>query len=143
MQALTVPAELEALTAVSGFVKDAALAAGLDGQAAYRLRLAVVELVTNTITHGYHAANLSGTVELRADIDDHALQVTLEDSATPFDPSRAPAPRDLNLPADERAIGGLGVYLALDALDGFRYERAGGRNRSILVMNRTGRPAGG
>src|SRR5207302_1145446 len=107
----------DALAAVSEFVKEAAAAAGLDRRAAYQLRLAVMELVTNTITHGYLEANLFGAVELRAEVDDRALRVTLEDSAVPYDPSRAPPPDDMHLPAEERKIGGLGVYLALQALD--------------------------
>ena len=143
MQQLTVPAALEALPAVSEFVKQGAAAAGLDKRAEYRLRLAVVELVTNTITHGYLEANLSGTVELRAEVDDRTLRVTLEDSAKPYDPSLTPPPDDLDLAAEDRKIGGLGVYLALEAVDGFRYERAGDRNRSVIVMNRTGRSAAG
>jgi anti-sigma regulatory factor (Ser/Thr protein kinase) len=102
----------------------------------YQLRLSVIELVTNTITHGYREANLSGTVELRAEMNDQFLTLTLEDSAIPYDPSQAPPPDDLSLPAEERQVGGLGVFLALRGLDAFRYERVGDRNRSVLVMKR-------
>jgi serine/threonine-protein kinase RsbW len=52
MPHLVVPAALESLAAVSEFVKEVASAAGLDRGATYRLRLAVLELVTNTLTHG-------------------------------------------------------------------------------------------
>jgi anti-sigma regulatory factor (Ser/Thr protein kinase) len=132
---LTVTAALDSLPAVSDFVKQAAAAAGLDRGAAYRLRLSVVELVTNTITHGYRAANRPGTVELRAEMDDQSLTLTLDDSAPPYDPSGAPPP-DLSRPAEERQVGGLGVFLALQGVDAFRYERVGDRNRSVLVMKR-------
>jgi anti-sigma regulatory factor (Ser/Thr protein kinase) len=135
MLTLTVPAVLESIPAVSMFAKEAAAAAGLDSHTAYRLRLAVVELVTNTILHGYQEANRSGAVELRAEVDGRALQVTLEDTAIPYDPSQAPAP-DLSLPLEERPLGGLGVYLALQDVHAYRYERVGDRNRSVLVMNR-------
>jgi anti-sigma regulatory factor (Ser/Thr protein kinase) len=135
MLTLTVPAVVESILAVSTFVKEAAAAAGLDSQAAYQLRLAVVELVTNTILHGYQEANCSGSVELRADVDNRALTVTLEDTAIPYDPSQTPEP-DLSLPLEERPLGGLGVYLALQDVHSYRYERVGDRNRSVLVMNR-------
>jgi anti-sigma regulatory factor (Ser/Thr protein kinase) len=42
----------------------------------------------------------------------------------------------LHLPAEQRKIGGLGVYLALGSVDRFCYERVGDRNRNVLVMNR-------
>jgi anti-sigma regulatory factor (Ser/Thr protein kinase) len=134
---LTVPAVLESLAAVSQFVKDAAARAGLDPAAAYQLRLSVDELVTNTITHGYKGAAAPGTVELRAEVDDRSLTLVLEDGGVPFDPTQAPPP-DLSLPAEERPVGGLGVFLALQGLESFRYDRVGGRNRSVLVMRRPG-----
>lgn len=137
MHQLTVPAELASLEAVSGFVKQAAADAGLGPRAAYRLRLAVVELVTNSITHGYCEAGLCGAVDLRSETDDRTLTVTIEDAAIPYDPTRTPPPDDLDLPIEQRKIGGLGVYLALQDVDAFRYERVGGRNRSTVVMNRT------
>jgi anti-sigma regulatory factor (Ser/Thr protein kinase) len=133
---LIVPGVLESLSAVSEFVKEAAANAGLDRSAAYQLRLSVIELVTNTITHGYSEANRSGNIELRAEMSDQFLTLILEDSAIPYDPSKAPQPDDLSLPAEERQIGGLGVFLALQGLESFRYERVGDRNRSVLVMKR-------
>jgi serine/threonine-protein kinase RsbW len=140
---LTVTPALDSLSAVSDFVKQAAAAAGLDPSAAYRLRLSVVELVTNTITHGYLGANRSGTVELRAEMDDQSLTLTLEDTAVPYDPSQTPPPQDLARPAQERQVGGLGVFLALQGVDSFRYERVGDRNRSVLVVKRPDPPPAG
>ena len=102
----------------------------------YRLRLAVIELVTNSITHGYCEAGLCGTVELRAEIDDRELTLVIEDTAIPYDPTQTPAPDDLDAPVDERKIGGLGVYLALQDVDSFRYEHVGGRNRCTVGMKR-------
>lgn len=136
MPQLTVTAALESLSAVSGFVKRAATDAGLDERAAYRLRLAVIELVTNTITYGYLDAHPGGVIELKAETGERSLTFTLEDQGLPYDPSGSPAPTDLDRPAEERQVGGLGVYLALLSVDTFRYERVGDRNRSVLVIDR-------
>jgi anti-sigma regulatory factor (Ser/Thr protein kinase) len=135
MLTLTVPGVLDSITAVSTFADQAAAAAGLDRRTAYQLRLAVVELVTNTILHGYQEANRAGSIELRAEVDSRTLKITLEDTAIPYDPSQTPAP-DLSLPLEERPLGGLGVYLALQDVHSYRYERVGDRNRSVLIMNR-------
>ena len=136
MHQLSVPSALESLSAVSEFVKEAAAAAGLDQRAAYRLRLAVIELATNTIIHGYNKASLSGMVDLRAEVDDRILTVTLEDTAIPYDPSQTPPPDDLTAPAAERKLGGLGVFLALHDVDSFSYQRVGDWNRNVLIMKR-------
>ncbi len=138
MTALTLPGTLDALAPLGDFVKAAAAAAGLDPKAAYRLRLAVVELVTNSVTHGYAESGTTGPVRLTADVTPDALVVTVEDDAPPFDPSAAPPPDDLDRPLEERDIGGLGVYLVLQEVDEYRYERAGRANRSVLRMRRPG-----
>lgn len=136
MQPLHLAGTLDALAPVSEFVKTAAAEAGLDKAAAYRLRLAVVELVTNVIEHGYTEHGMAGPLDLFAELTPETLTVTIEDEAVAFDPRQAPAPDDLHLPPEERQIGGLGVYLVLQDVDRFDYERVGARNRSIVVMRR-------
>jgi serine/threonine-protein kinase RsbW len=136
MESLTVRGTLEALGSVREYVMAAAAAAGLDRKATYRLILAVDEIATNAVVHGYADAGRQGDLELSAAIDTRSLSVTLEDSGPPFDPRRMPRPDDLDLPLERRDIGGLGVYLALKGVDRFVYEYAGGRNRNTFVMQR-------
>src|SRR5262245_61365790 len=133
---LTVPARLDSLDAVASLVLTAAQAAGLNPRATYRLRLAVDEFVTNIILHGYAEATTAGTVDVRIELDDEALGVVLEDTGVPFDARQLPPPNDLDLPLEERRIGGLGIFLALEGVDDFAYERIGNRNRNRFVMNR-------
>ena len=59
---LSVPAKLESLSKVGEYVLKAAEAANLDKKAAYHLRLAVDEMATNAIVHGYEKANLEGNL---------------------------------------------------------------------------------
>jgi serine/threonine-protein kinase RsbW len=60
MERLQVPGTVDSLAAISTYVVGAAAAAGLDKQAAYGLRLAVDEIATNAIVHGYQKAGQSG-----------------------------------------------------------------------------------
>ena len=138
MQSLTVPGTLDSLSAIAEFVMVAAKQAGLDKKAAYRFRLAVDEIATNIIVHGYEEANCAGNVDLLLDIDDRALTLTLEDTAIPYDPNEhlLPEAASLGLPFDERPTGGLGIYLALQGVDKFVYERVENKNRNTLIMNR-------
>ena len=139
MKALTVPGKPDSLSTIAAYVLDAAERAGLDRKAAYRLRLAVDEVATNIIFYGYEEAGIEGDITVSADMDDHTLTITLEDLAQPFDPLQHAEPGDLDLPLEQRQIGGLGIYLAIKGVDKFTYERHGGRNRNVFLVYR---PAG-
>jgi serine/threonine-protein kinase RsbW len=131
---LTVPGTLDSLSAIARYVLAAAQAAGLDSRAAYRLRLAVDEIATNVISHGYEEAGHEGSVVVKAEVDEQTLRITLEDTAPPFDPFRAPMADQTELAMEDRPIGGLGVFLAMRGVDEFRYEHDGTCNRNIFVM---------
>jgi serine/threonine-protein kinase RsbW len=135
---LVVPGELRSLARIGQFVMVAAERAGLDQRKSYRLRMAVDEVATNSITYGYQQNGLSGNLVVRTSLDDRALCVTLEDSGPAFDPRQkeSGAETTLGLPLEERPVGGLGVFLALKGVDEFRYEYRDDRNRNIFVVNR-------
>jgi serine/threonine-protein kinase RsbW len=139
MKHSTVPATLDSLGIVAEFVMVAAVSAGLDKRASYRLRLAVDEIATNIIVHGYAEAGLQGALELFAEVDDRTLTFLIEDTGAAFDPHQASVP-ETDLPLEQRPIGGLGVYLAIRSVDEFLYERIGDRNRTILKMHRSSDP---
>ena len=136
MDRLTVTGTLDSLQAIGQFVMGAASDAGLDRKASYRLRLAVDEIATNIVVHGYEEAGRQGTIDVWAELDDAELRLFLQDSGLPFDPRQARSPEGLDRPLEEREIGGLGVFLALRGVDELRYERAGEQNRNIIVVHR-------
>lgn len=136
MAPLTLPATLESLEPLVQYVLTAATAAGLDRKASYRLRLAVDEIATNIITHGYADAHVEGDVVVNASLGDEQLVITLEDWAPAFDPRMQAEPDHMDKPTDERPIGGLGVFLAFKSLDGLEYEYRDNKNRNMLIMNR-------
>ena len=137
MKPLTVPGTLASLPLLRDYARAAAAEAGLDKRRTYRLELAVDEIATNIVNHGYQEAGLTGDVVARATIDAHALTIALEDTAGPFDPRRLRRPKQIDLPLAERPIGGLGVFLAIENVDEFRYEHVDGHNRNIFVVKRT------
>jgi serine/threonine-protein kinase RsbW len=136
MESLTVSGTLEALDTIAEYAIAAAKAANLDKEACYNLRLAIDEIVTNIIQHGYRAANRTGPICLQASLSERSLTIAIEDLGVPYDPTKSPPPRDLHLPPEQRQIGGLGIYLALKSVDSLIYERIGDRNRNVLVVNR-------
>jgi anti-sigma regulatory factor (Ser/Thr protein kinase) len=137
MERLTVPGTLDSLPAIGQYVLSVAAAAELDKKAAYRLRLAVDEIATNVITHGYEEANRTGLLDIQAVIDEAALTIFLEDTGAAYQPDEVSQPTHLDQPLAERPLGGLGVYLATQNVDQFRYERTGNRNRHAFVVYRS------
>ncbi len=135
---LTVPGELESLKAIRDYVMDATSIAGFNKVLANRLRLAVDEIVTNSIIHGYKDAGLEGDVRIEAQIDEQKLVIIVEDEGAFYDPMQhtMPTPDDLGQPLDTREIGGLGIYLAVSSIDEFRFEHSGTQNRNIFTMYR-------
>ncbi len=137
MKPLVVPGQLDSLTEIGDYVLDAAQQAGLTARSTYGLRLAVDEIASNIVLHGYQAANMHGSIRISATIEPRTLTVVLEDKALPFDPRLFPPPDNLDAPLEERNIGGLGLYLALQSVDQFRYESVGSRNRNVFIVYRT------
>jgi anti-sigma regulatory factor (Ser/Thr protein kinase) len=138
MKSLCLPASLDSLEPLGKYVVAAATEAGLDTRGAYNLRLAVDEIATNIITHGYEESGLTGEINVSGVLTDSALTIVLEDSGVPFDPLSQALPDEeyLMLPLEERDIGGLGIFLVLKGVDTFNYEHVDGRNRNIFIMKR-------
>jgi serine/threonine-protein kinase RsbW len=133
---LTLPGKLDSLAALADYVQQAANLAGLGYKATYRLRLAVDEIATNIIIHGYTEVRQSGTLILSAYWNEAHLAVVLEDRGIYYDPSQAAPPEMLNYPLEERPLGGLGIYLTLWGVDEFYYKRLDNRNRSTFIVKR-------
>lgn len=136
MQPLTLPANMDALKPIGQYVTQLATQEGLGKKAVYGLRLAVDEIVTNIILHGYGETESPGNLRVSAEALEQALVITVEDTAPPFDPRQAARPNS-NLPLDERPVGGWGVHLALESVDEFNYEWHEGSNRNIFVVRKS------
>jgi anti-sigma regulatory factor (Ser/Thr protein kinase) len=136
MRTITLPATLESLSPLGQFVLDVAAEGGLDNVAAYRARLAVDEIATNAVLYGGAGDAAGGVIEAIGEVTADAVTITVVDGGAAFDPRQTPPPADMHLPLEERAIGGLGVHLALTGVDRFDYQRIDGRNRNIFVLHR-------
>jgi anti-sigma regulatory factor (Ser/Thr protein kinase) len=139
METLTVQADLDSLTKIAQYVKQSSEIANLDKKTAYKLRLAVDEIATNIIIHGYQEAGKEGNISITEKIENQKLIITLEDTADYFDPQEQIIPESQNIdkPIEERPIGNLGIYLAIDGVDQFLYERKENINYNTFIVNLT------
>jgi len=135
MENLTVAGTLDSLDAIAKYVMAVAAATGLDKKTSYNLRLAVDEIATNIIIHGYDEAGREGVLELQAFVDEETLTISLKDTGVPYNPNQRLTPDDLDQPLEQRKIGGLGVYIAIQGVDKFIYERVGDQNHNIFIVN--------
>lgn len=97
------------------------------------VQLALEECITNVIQHGYRdAAPHTFTVELSAPEPDR-IRMVITDDAPAYDPLARPEV-NLELPIEERPIGGLGVHLVKKLMQHASYQRRAHQN--ILTLER-------
>jgi phosphoserine phosphatase RsbU/P len=137
MQPLTVPGNLDALKPVRDYAAKVAKAAGLADPAVYKLCLAVDEIATNVVLHGYEEAGISGNLTVTGGVDCGRLVVQLYDSGKSYDPTKhlVPSAELLSLPLEERDVGGLGIFLARDGVDDLQYEASEHGNVHRFIVN--------
>ena len=128
---LTLRNEMAELPRLLEFATDFAQGVGLPDQERSRLLIIIDELFSNVVLYGYDRHDRRGAIAVRLSCADGILQIQLDDDGRAFDPLKAPTP-DLDLPAAERPVGGLGIYFVRKLVDEARYVRRGNRNRLVL-----------
>ena len=96
----------------------------------FNLQLALEECATNVIMYAYPPGE-KHTFLVTAALEQHDLALTIEDSGQPFDPTEV-AEADTTLTAEERPIGGLGIFLVRRLMDSVAYQRVEGKNLLTL-----------
>lgn len=134
---IAIEAGVDHLAAVRTFVREQAATAGADDRTTADLVQAVDELVCNVVEHGY--AGRPGRIEVASLGTAHELAFRIRDDAPPFDPRTVPEP-PLDLPLEQRHLGGMGVHLARALTDGFDHRILPTGGNEVTVRKRL-RPA--
>jgi anti-sigma regulatory factor (Ser/Thr protein kinase)/anti-anti-sigma regulatory factor len=128
---LRIPADVSRLAEVRQFIRQQATHMGADADATHDVVLAVDELATNSIVHGYKGA--PGVVEVEVGSQGGSMVVWLRDHAPPFDPNDAPEPNP-SLPLELRPKGGMGIFLSRAVSEQLTYRRTTDGNELTIVM---------
>lgn len=106
---------------------------GLADDERARLLVILEELFTNVVEHGYGGVQFAaGSIAITLGWKHGLLTIDFVDDGPPFDPLAHSAP-DLDAPAEQRPIGGLGITIVRAFVDRARYCRKGDRNHLHLV----------
>ena len=127
------PAKLEYLEEALIFITDEAKAAGLDDKKVGQIKLASEEAVVNIINYAY--PDKDGNFEIACipnPKESKGLEMEIVDWGIPFNPLELPEP-DINVPMEERKIGGLGIFMVRKIMDEVNYKRQEERNILTLV----------
>ena len=127
---LTLENEIGQISRLSKFISDIATTRELDEDLAMNINLAMEEAVTNSIMYAYPEGT-RGEIEVEARVDDNTIEFTISDNGMEFDPTARPEP-DINARAEERPIGGLGIFLVKNIMDSVSYTRE--KNTNILRL---------
>lgn len=128
MQRLTIPAEIDRLGEVQDFITAFLEDLGCPMKALLQIQMAAEEIFVNIAHYAYAPGRGSATVECEALGDGPAgVAVRFIDAGTPYNPLGQTDP-DTGLSADEREIGGLGVFMVKKTMDDVWYAYEGGHN---------------
>lgn len=122
----TLPGEESKLQEAMAFLHGFWQAESLPDELLFPFELALEEVFLNVAMHGGGAQG-PATVWLELERADGRLSLSLSDDGPAFDPLSLPTP-DLDAPLEERPVGGLGVHLVREMMDGVSYHHRDGRN---------------
>ena len=126
-QVLTVPADCDQLAPVQQFVDGILDDLHCPDDTRVQIQIAVEELFVNIASYAYPSGEGEVVVQCWAEQTPSAVTIRFRDRGTPFDPLNKPD-ADITLSAEERKIGGLGIFMVKEFMDGVDYAYRDGEN---------------
>ena len=131
MSEITVKADDSMLEAVQDFIHQQIEDLCTDMKLLMQIDLAVEEIFVNIAHYAYAPQSGEATITCNLNKETREMQIIFSDSGKPFNPLDRDEP-DVTLPAEERGIGGLGIFLTKKYMDEVSYEYSGGKNNLTL-----------
>lgn len=129
---LTLSNNVQEIPQLNTFIDEVCESHDLDPMTSMEMNLALEEAVVNVMTYAYPEGT-KGYVDISAQSDNGSLMFIISDSGKPFDPTTR-EDVDTSLPAEQREIGGLGIFLVRKMMDDIKYEYKDGHN--VLTLRK-------
>ncbi|MCR4585689.1 MAG: ATP-binding protein [Lachnospiraceae bacterium] len=127
MKELNVLANVDNIDEVMEFVTEELEQLECSLKVQTQIETAVEELFVNIATYAYNPDEGPATVRVEVEKDPPAISITFIDQGVPYDPL-AKADPDVTLSAEDRQIGGLGIFMVKESMDDIDYEYKDGKN---------------
>ncbi len=134
MNELNIEATVENLTQVIAFVEEKLETTECKPKTQMQIETAVEELFVNIARYAYAPDTGNATVRVEVLNEPLSVVITFIDNGVPYDPLAKEDP-DVTLPAEERGIGGLGIYMVKKLTDNISYEYKDGKNILSIIKN--------
>lgn len=134
MKELTLAAIVENIETVTEFVNAQLELMDCPIKAQMQIDIAIDELFGNIAHYAYNPEVGSATVRVEVSEAPLAVIITFIDNGVPYDPLGKDDP-DITLSAEEREIGGLGIYMVKKSMDEITYEYKDGQNILKIKKN--------
>ena len=130
-RSLTLANRLDELTRISTFLEECAEAWNLPMPLTFSMNLVLEEAFTNVVQYAFKDEK-SHEILLITDKRSDEVVITMIDDGVPYDPTEKSDP-DINLSAEDRPIGGLGIFLIKKTMDKVDYYRKEDKNHLIMT----------
>ena len=127
----TYVAKNENLSQVLEFLENELTNHDCDMKIMISLSVAIEEIFVNVASYAY--PNSTGNFEIGLDFINDDVLIEIKDKGIEFNPLLKEDP-DITLKAEDRSIGGLGIFMVKKTMDSIEYERKDGMN--ILSMKK-------
>ena len=127
------PAEIPEIENVYTFISQVFSDFGIEKKAERLFEMAVDEIFSNIVKHGFGESRSGALVEVFVQIEDNMIYITFKDNGKPFDPLSWKEP-DISLNLDERLAGGLGIHIVKNSFDEIHYSFKNGLN--VLTLGK-------
>lgn len=127
MKELNISATVENIATVTAFVDEQLEELDCPMKTQLQVDVAIDELFGNIAHYAYNPEVGAATVRVEVTENPLSVVITFIDNGVPYDPL-AKADPDVTLSAEEREIGGLGIYMVKKSMDDISYEYKNGQN---------------
>ncbi len=127
MRELNIEALIDNLDKVIAFVDEEVDKLDCSVKVRTQIDIAVEELFVNIAHYAYNPETGPAIVRVEVEQDPLAVSITFIDHGVPYDPL-AKADPDITLSAEDREIGGLGIFMVKKSMDSIDYEYKDGQN---------------
>ena len=132
MDELRIEASVPNLDQVLAFVDEKLEAGGCPMRTVMQINVAVEEIFVNISSYAYAPGTGTAVISVGVSAEEREVTIEFRDSGVPFDPTLKPDP-DVTLPAEKRAIGGLGIFMVKKTMDSVAYAYRDGQNTLRLT----------